>query len=275
MAHPFSPGKLSLELEQLQRRVEGRSLTVSELEQLLKGRGAALLLILLALPFCFIAIPGLSTPFGIAIGLIGLSLLIGRDPRLPGFITQRRLPAARLAQILSCSISVARQLEKFARPRFAILYDGPVRLRLIGLGNRSGQRRIDAAVADPFLEQHSGVGSRPVDRRNAGEGWLVRFTGPSNRCGFLGVYWRNFNIRGWISPENFGALSSPIIVGPASLALLDFCYQKASRADASGRDAVVIFQICQRFPKLTGNKRSKRLPRPEGSGCTLKAGGLT
>jgi hypothetical protein len=134
MAHPFSPGKLSLELEQLQRRVEGRSLTVSELEQLLKGRGAALLLILLALPFCFIAIPGLSTPFGIAIGLIGLSLLIGRDPRLPGFITQRRLPAARLAQILSCSISVARQLEKFARPRFAILYDGPVRLRLIGLG---------------------------------------------------------------------------------------------------------------------------------------------
>ena len=59
--------QLSTDLGILHARIEGRSLTLAELKQSLKGRGSALLLILLALPFCFIAIPGLSTPFGIAI----------------------------------------------------------------------------------------------------------------------------------------------------------------------------------------------------------------
>ena len=52
-------------LEMLHARVKGKSLTLAELKQSLKGRGAAMLLILLALPFGLIAIPGLSTPFGL------------------------------------------------------------------------------------------------------------------------------------------------------------------------------------------------------------------
>jgi len=62
-----SQSHLSADLEMLHARVKGKSLTLAELKQSLKGRGPAMLLILLALPFCFIAIPGLSTPFGIAI----------------------------------------------------------------------------------------------------------------------------------------------------------------------------------------------------------------
>jgi hypothetical protein len=77
-------------------RVKGKSLTLAELKQSLKGRGSAMLLILLALPFCFIAIPGLSTPFGIAICLIGACLVIGREPWLPRFIMRRRLSTAAL-----------------------------------------------------------------------------------------------------------------------------------------------------------------------------------
>ena len=66
-----SQSRLSTDLELLQARIKGKSLTLVELKQSLKGRGSAMLLILLALPFCFIAVPGLSTPFGIAICLIG------------------------------------------------------------------------------------------------------------------------------------------------------------------------------------------------------------
>jgi hypothetical protein len=69
-----SQPRLSTDLEMLHGRVKGKSLTFAELKRSLKGRGPAMLLILLALPFCFIAIPGLSTPFGIAICLIGLCL---------------------------------------------------------------------------------------------------------------------------------------------------------------------------------------------------------
>jgi hypothetical protein len=129
-----SQPRLSTDLEMLHARLKGKSLTLAELKQALKGRGSAILLILLALPFCFIAIPGLSTPFGIAICLIGARLIIGREPWLPRFIMRRRLSTARLDQLLSGSIKVACKLEKFARPRLAFLHAGPGMLRLIGLG---------------------------------------------------------------------------------------------------------------------------------------------
>ena len=93
-----------------------------------------MLLVLLALPFCFIAIPGLSTPFGIAICLIGSCLVIGREPCLPRFIMRWRLSTARLAQLLSAAIKMARQLEKYVRPRLAFLHTVPGMRQLIGVG---------------------------------------------------------------------------------------------------------------------------------------------
>jgi len=129
-----SQPRLSTDLEMLHACVKGKSLSLAELQQSLKGRGSAMLLILLALPFCFIAIPGLSTPFGIAICLIGACLVIGREPWLPRFIMRRRLSTDRLAQLLTGAIKVTRQLEKLVRPRLACLHAGPGMLRLIGLG---------------------------------------------------------------------------------------------------------------------------------------------
>jgi hypothetical protein len=129
-----SQPRLSTDLETLHARVKDKALTLAELKQALKGRGSAILLILLALPFCFIAIPGLSMPFGIAICLIGACLVIGREPWLPHFIMHRRLSTARSAQLLTGAIKVTRQLEKFVRPRLTFLHAGPGMLRLIGLG---------------------------------------------------------------------------------------------------------------------------------------------
>ena len=126
--------QLSADLEMLQAHVKGKSLTLAELKQSLKGRGSAMLLILLALPFCFIAIPGLSTPFGIGICLIGGCLVMGREPWLPPFILRWRLSTAGLAQLLTGAIKIARHLEKFVRPRLGFLHAGPGMLRLIGLG---------------------------------------------------------------------------------------------------------------------------------------------
>jgi len=126
--------RLSTDLESLQAQVKGESLTLVELKPWLKDRGTAMLLILLALPFCIIAIPGLSTPFGFAICLIGTCLGMGREPWLPRFILHRRLSTARLAQLLTGAIKVSRQLEKFARPRLGFLLAGPRMLRLIGFG---------------------------------------------------------------------------------------------------------------------------------------------
>jgi hypothetical protein len=129
-----SRSQLSTDLEMLHARVKGKSLTLDELKQLLNGRGSAMLLILLALPFCFICIPGLSTPFGIAICLTGACIMIRREPWLPRFIMHRRLSTTRLSQLLTGAIKMSRHFEKFVRPRLAFLHNGPGMLRLIGLG---------------------------------------------------------------------------------------------------------------------------------------------
>jgi hypothetical protein len=129
-----SPSRLSSDLEALHARVQGKSLTVEELKQALEGHGSAMLLVLLALPFCFIAIPGLSTPFGVAICLVCACLVIGREPWLPRFIMQRRFPPERLAQLLSTATRLARKVEKLLRPRLTFLHSGPGMRRLIGLG---------------------------------------------------------------------------------------------------------------------------------------------
>jgi Uncharacterized ABC-type transport system, permease components len=124
---------LSTDLEALRTRIKDQSLTLRELKQALKGRGWATLLILLALPFCFVAIPGLSTPFGIAISFIGACIAIGREPRLPRFIMSQRLSTARSNQLLTGAIRVARKLETLVRPRLGFLHAGSTMPRLIGI----------------------------------------------------------------------------------------------------------------------------------------------
>jgi hypothetical protein len=130
----MNKNRLSTDLEALRARINEESFTLAELNRALKARGSAMLLILLALPFCFVAIPGLSVPFGIAIGCIGVCMAIGCEPWLPRFIMGRRLSAARSHQILTAGIKVARKLERFARPRLAFLHAGPAMPRVIGLG---------------------------------------------------------------------------------------------------------------------------------------------
>jgi hypothetical protein len=48
-----SKSQLSADLEMLHAQVKGKSLTLAELKQTLKGRGSAMLLIMLALPLDF------------------------------------------------------------------------------------------------------------------------------------------------------------------------------------------------------------------------------
>jgi hypothetical protein len=134
MTTDLSRSHLSTDLETLHARVKGKPITLAELKHALQSRGSAMLLILLALPFCFVAIPGLSMPFGIAISLIGACLTIGREPWLPRFIMNRRLSTARSDQLLIGAITIARRLEKFVRPRLRFLHAGPGMSRLIGFG---------------------------------------------------------------------------------------------------------------------------------------------
>ena len=118
--------KLSEELELLRVHTAERSVTLREVLVTLRGRGYSLLLLLLALPFATpIPLPGLSTPFGLAIALIALRLALGQRPWLPKRLQRKTLPPGFFGRLLGFSTRLVRFLEKVMRPRLAPVTEAP------------------------------------------------------------------------------------------------------------------------------------------------------
>ena len=121
------PRKLSEELAELRVRAGERAITLREVIYALGGRAYMLLVFLLALPFITpIPIPGLSTPFGLAIALIALRLSLGQRPLLSKKLQRMELPAGFMHKVFSFAEKVLRFFEKFLRPRFTVLTDTPL-----------------------------------------------------------------------------------------------------------------------------------------------------
>ena len=125
------PRKLSEELADLRARSGERAVTLREVLYTLGSRGYLLLVLLLALPFITpIPLPGLSTPFGLAIALIALRLSLGQRPLLPKNLQRRELPAGFIGKLFLVAEKVFRFFEKFLRPRFTYLTDTPLLVQL-------------------------------------------------------------------------------------------------------------------------------------------------
>jgi hypothetical protein len=83
-------------------------------------------LTLIAIPFV-----GLSTPFGLAIALLGAQLMIGlRHPWLPARARRRALSMTMLDKVLGLLARRTRWLTRLSRRRWELV----IQLRLIGLG---------------------------------------------------------------------------------------------------------------------------------------------
>jgi len=133
-----SPRRLSEDIAALLDKANGYSLSIGEIESLLQGRGFALLIMLLSAPFLIPSVPGLSTPFGAAIMLMGAHLACGRKPWLPQFVLRRELSFEMLRKILGVLIKVVQRMERLAKPRMHFLQRWPGMMNLIGLGIASG-----------------------------------------------------------------------------------------------------------------------------------------
>lgn len=94
------------------------SLTLGELLDAFGDEGLLLMTILLTLVFLIpVSIPGVSTVFGAAILLVGISRLINRPLWLPARLKHRSLPAARLRPGLAAGLVWVRRMERISRPR--------------------------------------------------------------------------------------------------------------------------------------------------------------
>ena len=82
------------------------------------GRGIFLVLVFLSLPFCLPILPGVSTPFGIAIILLAVRKMFNLPGRLPSIIGDKEFERDTFDSILNNSVKVLNSFEKVVHPRF-------------------------------------------------------------------------------------------------------------------------------------------------------------
>jgi len=117
---------LGEQLATIIRNLPEDELTLGELLAVFGDEGLLLLTILLTLVFLIpVSIPGVSTVFGAAILLVGISRLIGRPLWLPAKLSGKALPARKLRPGLSAGMVWVQRLERISRPhRLRVFVEG-------------------------------------------------------------------------------------------------------------------------------------------------------
>lgn len=115
----FSRRSLSEEFENLLVHSNGNGVSLAEAMHALKGRGMAVVMLIVSIPF-LIPVPttfGLSAPAGLGVMLLGLYIMIGREPRLPTWMGKRRLTHGTLERV----VWFTRKYEKLVKPRLTFM----------------------------------------------------------------------------------------------------------------------------------------------------------
>ncbi len=100
------------------RLAAGDTVPVRVLVEHLSGRGNALLAFIVVLPFLQpIPLPGLSTPFGIAVVLLGAAMAFGRPLWLPKRWLDHELRSALVIRIGGGGQRLLHKVERFIKPR--------------------------------------------------------------------------------------------------------------------------------------------------------------
>lgn len=102
----------------LQEQATRASISVREILYTLSGKGRAVILILLSLPFCQpVQIPGLSTPFGLIIAFIGLRSAFGRHIWLPKQFLAKTIGTRNLKKITRKALYLISKMKPWIHPR--------------------------------------------------------------------------------------------------------------------------------------------------------------
>jgi hypothetical protein len=122
-----------LELQHLREVLAEEGITLGQAMGVLQGRGLNLFLVVLCLPFCTpIPLPGLSTPIGVVVALVGGRMALGLPPVLPERWLKRSLPPRFFSTVLAVAGRLVRWMEWWARPRWSQPLRQPLVRRLFG-----------------------------------------------------------------------------------------------------------------------------------------------
>ena len=129
---------ISADLRGVLEAAEGKAMTIEAIAGHLKERGWALLVLFLAAPFPIPNIPGLSVPFGVAIGFIGWAFMVRRRPWLPPFVMRKSLEFSTLQKVIPFIARFMERVERWTKPRMKWMVTGGLNISLMGLGILSG-----------------------------------------------------------------------------------------------------------------------------------------
>lgn len=123
---------ISRKLRNLIRYLPPTGITLAELIHRVGNDGLLMLTALLTLVFLIpISIPGVSTVFGAAILLIGVSRLLGRELWIPGKLRNRTIATKKLRPVLRKALYSLQKIERVSKPnRIRWLVAGGVMARL-------------------------------------------------------------------------------------------------------------------------------------------------
>ncbi len=118
----------------LQQEAKDGPLSISEILRILSGKGRSLVLILLSIPFCQpIQLPGLSTPFGLAVAFIGLRIVFGKHIWLPKKLLAKTVPSATFEKITDRILVLVRRIKSWIHPRLIWMCHSPFMEKVNGL----------------------------------------------------------------------------------------------------------------------------------------------
>jgi len=121
-------------IEHVLKNLSGDVVTLREIINVIGREGMLVFCIFLTLPFMVpVSIPGISTLFGLAIGLIGLGIMTHRPPWLPDRLIRKKFPAHRLRLALKKGTIWIHRLERISRPSISVLTHGSGMARINGL----------------------------------------------------------------------------------------------------------------------------------------------
>lgn len=125
---------LAESVERLVKSLSGDVVTLREVLNFIGREGMLLFCIFLTLPFMVpVSIPGVSTVFGLVIGLVGVGIMTHRPPWLPDRLLRKEFPADKLRLALEKGTVWIHRLERISRPSIPVLTHGVGMARINGL----------------------------------------------------------------------------------------------------------------------------------------------
>ncbi len=127
---PLSPFLASLKLI----LKSSGAVTIEKILFILSEHGHPALLLIFTLPLCFpVQIPGMSTPFGLLLALIGIQMGFTKYLWLPNWILQKKIPKKMLHKVIRKIIIISLFLRKFLKPRLRVLTKNRTSLKFNGV----------------------------------------------------------------------------------------------------------------------------------------------